>query len=110
MSRSILVLLAVLGASAIGRADIIVNEPFPASGDSYCSDGGCGTIPLGGQTGSPSIAGDYVQSPVFTGTGITSLTDLNLTLTADDDLQSGQQENWEIYVNGVDTGWYAYVN
>lgn len=128
MLRSTLVLFGVLGvSSAVGWANIMgsgavgpgiyegtdlnVNEPFPASGDAYCSaTDGCGTIAPGGQTAFSWTAGDFVESAVFTGTGITSLTDLNMSLVVDDRLNSGYQENWEIYANGVDTGWYTYVN
>jgi len=99
------------GNSSSRPPDINVNEPFPTAGDAYCTAvNGCGTIPAGGSTAFAWTAGDWVESTVFTGTGITSLTDLGLDWTANDLLLAGQQENWEIYANGTDTGWYAYVN
>ena len=99
------------GAAAPMPADLVVNEPFPTAGDAYCSaTNGCGTIPAGGSTAFQWTAGDFVQSAVFTNTGITSLEDLSLSWTAIDDLAAGQQENWEIFANGVDTGFFAFVN
>jgi len=92
-------------------ADIVVPELFPTAGDPYCSfTNGCGSIPAGGSTAFQWTTGDFVESAVFIGTGITSLEDLEISWSAIDDLAAGQQENWEIYANGVDTGYFAYVN
>jgi len=95
----------------VSPADINVNEPFPTAGDAFCSaTNGCGTIPAGGSTFFQWTAGDFVQSAVFTGTGITSLDDLTANWSAQDFLAAGQQEDWEIFANGVDTGFFAFVN
>ncbi|MGD0694553.1 MAG: PEP-CTERM sorting domain-containing protein [Terriglobia bacterium] len=98
-------------SSSPSPADFTVYEPFPTAGDAFCSaTNGCGTIPSGGGTFYQWTAGDFVNSSTFYDTGISSLTDLNLNWTASDLLAGGQQENWNIYANGVFTGWYAYVN
>jgi hypothetical protein len=79
-----------------------VNVAFPTAGDAYCSaTNGCGTIPLGGQTGYQWTANDYVISSVFTSTGLTSVTDGTADWTFEDVLGGGNNETWYVYVNGV---------
>ncbi len=80
--------------------DPTVNVPFPTAGDAYCSaTNGCGTIPVGGQTGFQWTAGDFVQSSVFQ-LPTNSVTDLTANWTYQDDL-SGFDETWNVYVNNV---------
>ncbi len=90
------------GSGSSSPADVNVNVPFPTAGDAYCSfTNGCGTIPSGGQTAYQWTAGDYVLSSVFTGTGITSATDLTANWIFQDYLGGGNNETWYVYVNNV---------
>jgi hypothetical protein len=99
------------GSGSSSPADVNVNVPFPTAGDAYCSfTNGCGTIPSGGQTAYQWTAGDYVLSSVFTGTGITSATDLTADWIFQDYLGtpdgSGQStQQWNVYVNGVEVAY-----
>jgi hypothetical protein len=96
------VTLKATGSASAPANDPTVNVPFPSAGDFYSSaTNGTGTIPVGGQTAFMWTAGDYVVSPIFTGTGITSATDLTASWTFQDYLGGGNTETWYVYVNGV---------
>jgi len=83
-------------------ADPNVNVAFPTAGDAYCSaTNGCGTIPTGGMTLPQWTAGDYVQSDIFKSTGLTSVTDGTADWSFWDFLGEGNNETWDVYVNGV---------
>jgi hypothetical protein len=80
---------------------VVVNEPFPTAGDSYCSfTGGCGTIPAGGQTAFQWTAGDFVISSIFV-LPTNSVTDLTADWSYQDFLGGGNTETWFVSVNGV---------
>lgn len=79
-----------------------VNVAFPTAGDAYYSaTNGGGTIPVGGMTLPQWTAGDYVLSSVFTSTGLTSVTDGTADWSFWDYLGGGNNEMWDVYVNGV---------
>lgn len=80
--------------------DPVTNVPFPTAGDAYCSaTNGCGTIPVGGQTGFQWTAGDFVQSAIFA-VPTDSVTDITANWIFQDYL-NGSTETWFVYVNGV---------
>jgi len=81
---------------------------FPTAGDAYCSfTNGCGNIPAGGQTAYMWTAGDYVQSSIFTNTGITSATDVTVNFQFQDFLGGGNTETVYYDVNGIPVAFFT---
>lgn len=86
----------------ISPSDILYPGNFPTAGDYYCNlTRGCGTIPPGGQTDYMWTTGDFVQSAIFTNTGITSATDVSFDFFYQDELGRGSTELVYYEVNGI---------
>ena len=86
-----------------------MNVAFPTAGDFYSSaTNGTGNIPAGGQTAYMWTAGDYVISPIFTSTGLTSNTDMTANWSLIDNLGNGNTDlQVDLDVNGVLVGWFG---
>lgn len=86
----------------INPSDVMYPGNFPTAGDYYCSaTNGCGNIPSGGQTAYMWTARDFVQSSIFTNTGITSATDVSVDFFFQDILGGGNTETVYYDVNGI---------
>ena len=101
--------LALLGIASSASA-ASVSEPFPSAGTSYFSaTDGSGTITAGGQSAYMWTTGDYVTQ-TFTGTGLNSVTSYSAQFQIQDYLGNGNDELWDILINGTMVGSFEAFN